>query len=619
MLDDNRLYRRTDPPLPAPRKPAKQKPKSRSTRASRASKRRKVAAADEEEEPEKANEGEDQNGEIKWECVAVTLSEYNEFLGSIIKSRDPDEKILRDSIVENVMPFIEQAEEAQERKRIKREKEMTNVQLMAGAKRSGRLAQKFEKERADKEAADAARKHEMDLATARWEQGQREKQENDRDSRVMTREQRMKDREQKRLLHEAELERITEDQKKLERGELDGRVSERHLQTEWERQKKNLDSLAQDDQWIFDCSGCGVYGENLDDGSHSVACEKCNVWQHSKCLGISRQEAEKEAFHFICKDCERREQEAQLPKLPPLKFKIGRSSSPPGTVPADANGYQALPMKNPNAATNSHYNLGQPVPRPSLPVPNPPQGFPQPASPERRPPAAAHFGSSPPRAPFSPSKSINGLTPSSREQLAKPMAGRYSLPPSQQAHLLPHFGSFDAGSFSQRPSSSHSAQSPNLPSPIRNRPSMSPTQGNHDVGPLAGFPVPPPPNGNVPFTPSGQHYARPNTASHPASHPASHDLTSSMHGGYPSLSATPNASQSSPPQSSHGMHLSGISPTKNSARPLTSGGSAGGAPVLPPIQALEPSPKLLGRSSPDAPVPSPMKSMTPEQERRMHD
>jgi DNA-directed RNA polymerase len=31
---------------------------------------------------------------------------------------------------------------------------------------------------------------------------------------------------------------------------------------------------------------------------------------------------------------------------------------------------------------------------------------------------------------------------------------------------------------------------------------------------------------------------------------------------------------------------------------------------------LEPSPKLMGRSSPDAPIPAPMKCMTPEQEER---
>jgi hypothetical protein len=349
-----------------------------------------------------------------------------------------------------------------------------------------------------------------------------------------------------------------------------------------------------------------------DDGSHSVACERCNVWQHSGCLGIAQSEAESEDFQFICKDCKRREEEAKLPKLPPLKFKVGRSSSPGADV---SNGHPAAasPMKDTGAWNPPDAPApGQAVSRPSVPLPNA-QPLPQAApSPERRRPQAAtqgHFASSPPRAPFSPAKSINGFTPPSREQPAKPMSDRYSLPPNQQAHFVPQVGSFDAGSFpSQRPSSSHAA-SPNFPSPIRNRPSMSPTQGNHDVGPLAGFPRAAPPNGTVPFTPSGQGHTRPNTAGY--------DPSASMQGTYPSFSsATPNASQSSPPQSSHGVHLSGISPTKNSnsPRPLTSGAAGGGAPVLPPIQALEPSPKLMGRSSPDAPVPSPTKCMTPDRE-----
>lgn len=210
---------------------------------------------------------------MKWECVAVTLPEYHDFLGSILKTKDADEKILRDRIVNQVLPVIEQAEEEQQRKRMKREREIANVQLMAGAKRSSRLAQKFEKDRIEREAAEAARQHEIDLAIARREQGQRQKLEDDRESRVMTREQRLKDREQKRLLHEAELERISEEQKKLERGEHNGRVSERHLQSEWERQMKNLEDLAKEDQWVFDCSGCGVYGKNLVsyDYLHAVA------------------------------------------------------------------------------------------------------------------------------------------------------------------------------------------------------------------------------------------------------------------------------------------------------------------------------------------------------------
>ena len=299
-----------------------------------------------------------------------------------------------------------------------------------------------------------------------------------------------------------------------------------------------------------------------------------------------------------------------MPKLPPLKFKLG--SSPPSTAFED---HQA---KGPDAPHNflvpkmdaHHHHMspnGSPSKMPSQPS-FPPQTGSQsmpfsPSSPERRPHSAHHLPFSPSRAPFSPSKGGNGFSLSRTHQPKPPSTHQGTHPPPGRGT----FGSFQT----RRPSSSHSAQSPLLPSPIQNRPSMSPTQGNRDVGPLAGFPSAPPSDSPAPWTtPFGQQQARrPSTSNHAS--------FSSMQGGQISFAATPTASQSSPPQSSHGhgVHLSGIRPTKQSPRPVTSGGMAG-APVLPPIQKLEPSPKLMGRSSPDAPIPPPVKSMTPEQEGR---
>ena len=188
-----------------------------------------------------------------------------------------------------------------------------------------------------------------------------------------------------------------------------------------------------------------------------------------------------------------------------------------------------------------------------------------------------------------------------------PVQNGISLPPMQPGPQLPAVGSFH----SARPSSSHSGNGA-----IQNRPSMSPTQGNHDVGPLAGFPHPQSSaNGSGSWSPfPNQSYTTPRPQS-------GHGATLPMSSHYPSYSATatpngnPNPNHSSPPHSSHGMGLSGISPTKQSPRPLTSGSMAG-APVLPPLHRLDPSPKLMGRSSPDAPIPPPVKCMTPEQEDR---
>lgn len=287
---------------------------------------------------------EDGFGGRKWECIAVTFTEYQHFLDTIRKSRDPDEKALLTRITEDVLPIIEKVEEAQLRKQARKDRELSTMQKLATAKRSSRLASKQEKEREEQEAAEAERKKRIDLAAAKADQEKQRKMENARESRMMTREQRLKEREYKRILQEEELASLSEDNQKLDAGEA--RMSERHLKAEMEKRKKELAALAEEDEWTFDCSVCGVYGENLvssalipiyrwvliwnqDDGSHSIACEKCNVWQHSACHGISQIAAEKDDFHFICIDCRRRAEDALKPKIPSLKFHTVSASSPP--------------------------------------------------------------------------------------------------------------------------------------------------------------------------------------------------------------------------------------------------------------------------------------------------
>ena len=271
VLDDNRLYRRTDPPLPAPPTP---KPKANSKKgkaAARASKRRKVAQAEESTndadgeavttEADQEPLADDGFGGRKWECIAVTLSQYQEFIETIRKSRDPDEKALFNRISMDVLPVIEKAEEAQLRKQARKERELSTLAKLATAKRSSRLASKQEKEKEEQEAAEAERKKKTDLAAAKADQEKQKKMEEARESRMMTREQRFKDREYKRILHEEELASLSEDNKKLDAGEA--RMSERHLKAEMEKRKKEIAALEEEDEWTFDCSVCGIHGENL--------------------------------------------------------------------------------------------------------------------------------------------------------------------------------------------------------------------------------------------------------------------------------------------------------------------------------------------------------------------
>lgn len=206
VLDDNRLYRRTDervaPPSPVtkpkakPKSKAKPKPNAPRTRGTRSSKRRKVNESEEEEEeveeqPEAdettmddtmmtnadetkaAMDGEEQGYGFTgktWELIAITLDDYQEFLSTIFRSRDPNEKLLRARLEEDVLPIIEKRAEAIRQKQLKKLRELENVQKLATAKRSSRLAGKAEKEAQEREEREAEEKKQADLRMAREEQ-----------------------------------------------------------------------------------------------------------------------------------------------------------------------------------------------------------------------------------------------------------------------------------------------------------------------------------------------------------------------------------------------------------------------------------------------------------------
>ena len=261
VLDDNRLYRRTDPPLiiePA-RKP---KANSKAGRAlARANKKRKSNAEEPvvEEESESTKEpqeaSEDLFGGRKWECLAVSLSDYEEFLEGFGKSKDSEERILHKRIEKEVLPEILRAEEERQRKIRQKEKDLLTQEKMAHAKRSSRIASKQEKDREAAEAEAAERRQREELAEARKVMERQHKAEQDRQSRMLTREQRIKEREAKRILAEQQLKELAEAQ---EKGDV--RLSERHVK---DKKRKALEELEEEEDWFFDCSGCGVHGENL--------------------------------------------------------------------------------------------------------------------------------------------------------------------------------------------------------------------------------------------------------------------------------------------------------------------------------------------------------------------
>jgi hypothetical protein len=674
LLDDNRLYRRTDPPLPPPEPP---KPKSTSKKAQaakRKSKRRKVESETPEVEESELVDGDtvmteveaqeevssadiDTFGGFKWECVAITLADYQEFCEARkSKSTDINDKNLRKRLMEEVMPTIEAAEDRQKRKMERRERELLALEKMAHAKRSSRIAGKMEREKQEQEAAEAERKRLADLQAARRDRDRQEQMDQDRQSRMMTRDQRIKEREYKRILAEEELVKAAEEEKQIAEGRARG--SSRQLKERVAKHKQELEQLDAEEDWHFDCSGCGKHGKNLDDGSHSVACEKCNVWQHSKCLNISKAAADKEDFHFICNDCKQKEQQKDNPIT--LKFKVTPSPAPPSPArpahPLQQNVRVEVPAGPPYRPTSqgsmtNGYNSVSPayVPRPYhystqpngfTPAQHPPAHYPLQQQQQQSYPRPPSNSASPPAAnqPYQYSQYYYPPT-----KTPQPMMQQHYQHPQQPYPQNPQLTQYQN---TPRPPSSHAQQNgqpapaARLPSPVLNRPIMSPSQGNYDVGPVAGIPQ------NTSFGSPNQ--APPQLANGTPSLPRPP---------YQQAQAPQNASQrppssssssSSPPQ----VALSGISPTKHypnyathapaplpppsniptklsmsPTRPTSAGSPHSGAartpahnaqqqqrtvsgtPIIPPTEKLRPSPEQLSRMSGQGEaVPTPSKA-----------
>jgi hypothetical protein len=262
-------------------------------------------------------------GGMTWECLAVTLEDVRAVVDGFRKTRDENEKILRDQLEEHLIPILERQEQSRQRRELQRERELANAAKMANAKRSSRIAGRIEQQKHDEHIREEERQRQEEEANRQREELAQAKKEKERDKRLVSREQRLREREARRIQHEEELAQLSEDSKNLSNSS--GRVSERRLKVEIEKSKQALRALEdEEDDWIFDCT-CGLYGQ-VDDGAHSVACERCNVWQHSKCMGLSEEAADQPEFHYICASCTRREEEAKRPR-PTIKLKLNRPTS----------------------------------------------------------------------------------------------------------------------------------------------------------------------------------------------------------------------------------------------------------------------------------------------------
>jgi hypothetical protein len=81
------------------------------------------------------------------------------------------------------------------------------------------------------------------------------------DSRRMTREQRIREREVAKVLKEEELRKLKDNEQKLATNAA--RLSERHLKAMMKQHESDLKRLNEEEDWFFDCEKCGTYGSNL--------------------------------------------------------------------------------------------------------------------------------------------------------------------------------------------------------------------------------------------------------------------------------------------------------------------------------------------------------------------
>ncbi|EOA82156.1 uncharacterized protein SETTUDRAFT_173857 [Exserohilum turcica Et28A] len=614
VLDDNRLYRMTDPPPPQPPK-TKSKPKPNKSRGSRSSKRQKMATPepdDDAEEEQVASEQpqdmDDGLGGRTWECVCVTLEDYHEYVNSIRKSRDPNEKILCKRLQEDVLPVMESLAEEQAKKQARKMKELENMQKLAMAKRSSRISSRLEKQKEMEEAEAAERKRQEELAMAKAEQERQKKLEEAHDSRRMTREQRLKERETAKILKEEELRKLQENEQKL--ASNSARLSERHLKAMMKKHESDLKKLNEEEDWFFDCEKCGKYGSNLNDDTPQISCEKCNVWQHMKCHEIAEEQAENPKFVFVCTSCKRKQAEAEQPK-PSLKLRL-TSQSPASNGQVQANGAASpglnsiqipAPQQSAPQAYQPNMHAAQPwVDGPSLS----PRG--QALGPPGIQRSEAAYGS--------PTQGANGSMSSPIRSRASPASSPppYNLQriPSSPTKGSPHVthGQQNGNSFSGSNPFSSNPFGPSQPAPYARSfsrptsaagPGGSPIKHSPAASPRPSNGLPPSFNFNSPhssFPPSSAH--RPSFS--PIKHSSPAPLPATMSSPAPApLRIAPSPSSQMPAQ----MLPDPIpAPSKHDdiRRPLSMHSSSrhhhnmSDTPVFPPIKSLEPplsSPTIL--------------------------
>ncbi|KAF8418026.1 hypothetical protein EV426DRAFT_539875 [Tirmania nivea] len=323
LLDDNRLYQRTPMKVPSTTKPQKL-PKS----VARPSKRRRLTNGQIGDDEQKIPEDDPDKvmlESMKWTCVCATIEEYQQFIEKWKKSKDQNERALRSYLIDDVLPVLHMAEEEKKREEAARQRQLAIEAAIANRKRSSRIDAKLARQREEEEKAEAERKRQEEIKAEKEAAERAERIGRERESRLAARERRIREREGRLSL--ARLEPNKESGNDSDSTAQGGRQSTRRR--ELEKKKLEEEQARASDEWMFDCI-CGIHGNNYDDGTPQVACDKCEVWQHVACLNLSPGTENKE---FVCERCLYREEHpVSLPPAEGAQSPAAASISPKITI-----------------------------------------------------------------------------------------------------------------------------------------------------------------------------------------------------------------------------------------------------------------------------------------------
>ncbi|KAG0163810.1 hypothetical protein DFQ28_011160 [Apophysomyces sp. BC1034] len=297
LFDDNRLYKETPQPKP---KPASQKAKQKHKPARRS--QRRNTRSNDGDLPVVSEEEADNNGDeeiwMPWKLICLTSEDWEKLPEKFANSIHLDEQRFHRSLVNDVLPKVLPVVQDHE-------KIMKKEAAIIHRKRSSRLMVR------ELQALESGQPHDYCQgglrSSSRREEKARQREEQEKETAAKAREERLLERE--RRLMEREQAQQDQERRKERRATNAEIVIKKESSKRKRGRKPKVRKQSEDEDeesWTFDCV-CGVSGQNMDDGSPMIACERCEIWQHIDCLRkagqIDKSLKSLDNVQFVCFHC----------------------------------------------------------------------------------------------------------------------------------------------------------------------------------------------------------------------------------------------------------------------------------------------------------------------------